>query len=115
VKTKLIGSKRLKKKDGPVKTRLEDKRFAKKGGSPKTKELKPTVINTVFLDLRTSIEDCVAIIKAFEEKGYTTYYDAKTKTLKTTAPKTKIKKLSKIYDCIQSFSLAENYNRPEAQ
>ena len=98
MKTKLI--KRLKKKDGSVKTRLE---------------AKPTVINTIFLDLRTSIEDCEKVIKTFEEKGYTTFYDAKTKTLKTTAPKTKIKKLSKIYDCIQSFSLAENYNRPEAQ
>ena len=100
MKTKLIGSKRLKKKGVLVKTRLE---------------AKPAVINMVFLDLRTSIEDCVGIIKAFEEKGYTTYYDAKTKVLKTTAPKTKIKKLSKIYDCIQSFSLAENYNRTEAQ
>jgi hypothetical protein len=100
VKTKLIGSRRLKKKDGSVKTRLE---------------AKPTVTNMVFLDLRTSIEDCVSIIKAFEQKGYTTYYDAKTKTLKTTAPKAKIKKLSKIYDCIQSYSLEENYNRPEAQ
>jgi tRNA G26 N,N-dimethylase Trm1 len=78
-------------------------------------EAKPAVINTVFLDLRTSVEDCEKVIKAFEEKGYTTYYDAKTKTIKTTAPKTKIKKLSKIYDCIQSFSLEENYNRPEAQ
>jgi len=100
VKTKLIGSRRLKKKNSLVKTRLE---------------AKPTVINTIFLDLRTSIEDCEKVIKTFEEKGYTTFYDAKTKTLKTTAPKTKIKKLSKIYDCIQSFSLAENYNRPEAQ
>jgi len=100
VKTKLIGSNGLKKKDSSVKTRFE---------------AKPTVINTVFLDLRTSIEDCIAIIKAFEQKGYTTYYDAKTKVLKTTAPKTKIKKLSKIYDCIQSYSLEENYNCPEAQ
>jgi hypothetical protein len=107
-----------------VKTRqVESKSSKKKGVSPKTKtcpelvsgELKPTATSTVFLDLRTSIEDCVGIIKAFEEKGYTTSYDAKTKTVKTTAPKTKIKKLSKIYDCIQSFSLAENYNRPEAQ
>jgi len=94
----LVGSKRLKKKDGSVRTRE-----------------KPQILNTVFLDLRTSIEDCEKVIKAFEEKGYTTYYDAKTKVLKTTAPKTKIKKLSKIYDCIQSFSLEENYNHPEEQ
>ena len=100
MKIKLIGSKRLKKKDILVKTWLE---------------AKPTVTNTVFLDLRTSIEDCVVIIKAFEQKGYTTYYDAKTKILKTTAPKTKIKKLSKIYDCIQSFSLEESDSHPEEQ
>jgi hypothetical protein len=100
VKTKLVGSKRLKKKDGSVKTRLE---------------AKPTVTNTVFLDLRTSIEECVNIIKAFEQKGYTTYYDAKTKTIKTTAPKTKIKKLSKIYDFIQSYSLEESDSHPEEQ
>ena len=98
MKTKLI--RRLKKKDGSVKTRLE---------------AKPTVMNTVFLDLRTSIEECEKVIKAFEQKGYTTYYDAKTKTIKTTAPKTRIKKLSKIYDCIQSFSLEESDSHPEAQ
>ena len=98
-----------------MKTRLKDKRFARLRGSPKTKYLKPTVMNTVFLDLRTSIEDCEKVIKAFEQKGYTTFYDAKTKVLKTTAPKTKIKKLSKIYDYIQSFSLEESYNRPEEQ
>jgi hypothetical protein len=115
VKTKLVGSKRLKKKGVLMKTRLEDKCFAKKGGSPKTKELKPAVINTVFLDLRTSIEECEKVIKTFEQKGYTIYYDAKTKVLKTTAPKTKIKKLSKIYDCIQSFSLEESDSHPEAQ
>jgi hypothetical protein len=72
-------------------------------------------MNTVFLDLHTSIEDCEKVIKAFEQKGYTTYYDAKTKVLKTTAPKTKIKKLSKIYDCIQSYSLEESDSHPEAQ
>jgi hypothetical protein len=86
VKTKLIRSRRLKKK----------------GGSPKTKAM-----NTVFLDLTTSIEDCVAIIKAFKEEGYATYYDSKTKTLKTTAPKTKIKELSKLFKCIQSYSLIQ--------
>jgi len=100
VKTKRIESRRLKKKGSSVKTRFE---------------AKPTVINTVFLDLRTSIEDCIAIIKAFEQKGYTTHYDAKTKTIKTTAPKTKIKKLSKIYDCIQSYSLEESDSHPEEQ
>jgi hypothetical protein len=86
VKTKLIGSRRLKRK----------------GGSPKTKAM-----NTVFLDLTTSIEDCVAIIKAFKKEGYATYYDSKTKTLKTTAPKTKIKELSKLFKCIQSYSLIQ--------
>jgi len=98
VKTKRIRC--LKKKDVSVKTWLEPK---------------PTVMNTVFLDLRTSIEECEKVIKAFEQKGYTTYYDAKTKTIKTTAPKTRIKKLSKIYDCIQSFSLEESDSHPEAQ
>jgi hypothetical protein len=64
-------------------------------------------MNTVFLDLKTSIEDCVAIIKAFKKLGYTTYYDAKTKTIKTTAPKTRIKKFSKLFKCIQSYSLVQ--------
>ena len=100
MKTRQVENKSLKKKNSSMKTRLE---------------AKPTVINTVFLDLRTSIEDCVAIIKAFEGKGYMTYYDSKTKTIKTTAPKTKIKKLSKIYDCIQSYSLEESDSHPEEQ
>jgi hypothetical protein len=90
VKTKLI--RRLKKKDGSVKTRLE---------------AKPTVMNTVFLDLRTSIEDCEKVIKAFNRLGYTTYYDSKAKTLKTTAPKTRIKEFSRKYKCIQSYSLIQ--------
>jgi hypothetical protein len=90
VKTKRI--RRLKKKDISVKTRLEPK---------------PTVMNTVFLDLRTSIEECEKVIKAFEQKGYTTYYDSKTKTLKTTAPKTRIKEFSKLFKCIQSYSLMQ--------
>ena len=94
MKTKLI--RRLKRKDGSVKTWPEAK-----------------AMNTVFLDLRTSIEDCVAIIKAFKKLGYTTYYDAKTKVIKTTAPKTRIKKLSKIYDCIQSYNLKEIYGSEE--
>jgi len=88
VKTKVI--KRLKKKNSLVKTWPEAK-----------------AMNTVFLDLRTSIEDCVAIIKAFKKLGYTTYYDSKTKTLKTTAPKTKIKEFSKLFKCIQSYSLMQ--------
>ena len=79
----------------------------------KTKKAKPAVINTVILNLSTSIEDCVAIIKAFKKLGYTTYYDAKTKVIKTTAPKTRIKKLSKIYDCIQSYNLKEIYGPEE--
>ena len=90
MKTKLIGSRRLKKKDGPVKTRE-----------------KPQILNTVFLDLRTSIEECEKVIKAFKKLGYTTYYDSKTKTLKTTAPKTKIKEFSKLFKCIQSYSLIQ--------
>ena len=94
MKTKVI--KRLKKKNSLVKTWPEAK-----------------AMNTLFLDLRTSIEDCVAIIKAFKKLGYTTYYDAKTKVLKTTAPKTRIKKLSKIYDCIQSYNLKEIYGSEE--
>jgi len=84
-----------------VKTKLI-RRLKKKGGSVKTKEAK--AMNTVFLDLHTSIEDCTAIIKVFEQKGYTTYYDSKTKTLKTTAPKTKIKEFSKLFKCIQSYN-----------
>jgi len=92
VKTKLI--RRLKKKTCPE--------LVSGDGSPKTK-----AINTVFLDLRTSIEDCVAIIKAFKKLGYTTYYDAKTKVIKTTAPKTRIKEFSKLFKCIQSYSLMQ--------
>jgi len=88
VKTKVI--KRLKKKNSLVKTWPEAK-----------------AMNTLFLDLRTSIEDCVAIIKAFKKLGYTTYYDSKTKTLKTTAPKTRIKEFSKLFKCIQSYSLIQ--------
>ena len=88
MKTKVI--KRLKKKNSLVKT------------WPETKAM-----NTVFLDLRTSIEDCVAIIKAFKKLGYTTYYDAKTKVIKTTAPKTRIKEFSKLFKCIQSYSLMQ--------
>ena len=84
-----------------MKTKLI-RRLKKKDGSPKTK-----AINTVFLDLRTSIEDCVAIIKAFKKLGYTTYYDAKTKVIKTTAPKTRIKEFSKLFKCIQSYSLMQ--------
>jgi hypothetical protein len=79
----------------------------------KTKKAKPAVINTVILNLSTSIEDCVEIIKAFKKLGYTTYYDSKTKVIKTTAPKTRIKKLSKIYDCIQSYNLKEIYGPEE--
>jgi len=79
----------------------------------KTKKAKPAVINTVILNLSTSIEDCEKVIKAFKKLGYTTYYDAKTKVLKTTAPKTRIKKLSKIYDCIQSYNLKEIYGSEE--
>ena len=100
MKTRQVESKSLKKKDGSVKTRLK---------------IKPTITNTVFLDLRTSIEDCEKVIKAFKKLGYTTYYDGKTKVMKTMAPKTKIKKLSKIYDCIQSFSLEESDSHPEEQ
>ena len=88
MKTKVI--KRLKKKNSLVKTWPEAK-----------------AMNTLFLDLRTSIEDCVAIIKAFKKLGYTTYYDSKTKTLKTTAPKTRIKEFSKLFKCIQSYSLIQ--------
>ena len=71
------------------------------------KTKKARAMNTVFLDLRTSIEDCVEVIKAFKGLGYTTYYDSKTKTLKTTAPKTKIKEFSKLFKCIQSYSLIQ--------
>ena len=73
----------------------------------KTKKAKPAVINTVILNLSTSIEDCEKVIKAFERKGYTTYYDSKTKTIKTTASKTRIKEFSKLFKCIQSYSLIQ--------
>ena len=88
MKTKLI--RRLKKKNSLVKTWPEAK-----------------AMNTVFLDLRTSIEDCEKVIKAFNRLGYTTYYDSKTKTLKTTASKTRIKEFSKLFKCIQSYSLVQ--------
>jgi hypothetical protein len=115
VKTKTCPALFSLRKQAFISGRIGSKRLKKKGVSPKTKEAKPTVINTVFLDLRTSIEDCEKVIKVFKKLGYTTYYNAKTKTIKTTAPKTKIKKLSKIYDCIQSFSLKESDSHPEAQ
>ncbi len=67
------------------------------------KNTKP--INTIFLDSKTSIEDSIAVIKAFKEKCYMTYYEVETKTIRTTAPKTEIKKLSKLFKCIQSYSL----------
>ena len=73
------------------------------GGSVKTKETKPTILNTIFLDLQTTIDECIAIINTFEKEGYTTYYDSKTKVLKTTAPKMKIKELSKQFPSIQSY------------
>ena len=90
MKTKLIGSRRLKKKNSLVKTWPEAK-----------------AMNTVFLDLRTSIEDCVEVIKTFKGLGYTTYYDSKTKTIKTTASKTRIKEFSKLFKCIQSYDLIQ--------
>ena len=65
------------------------------------------VLNTIFLNLQTSVEECVDIIKAFEKEGYTTYYDSKTKVIKTKAPKTKIKELSKEFPSIQSFNLID--------
>ena len=107
MKTKVIGSKRLKRKTCPE--------LVSGDGSAKTKtcpelvsgEPKSTAMNTVFLDLRTSIEECVKVIKAFNRLGYTTYYDSKTKTLKTTAPKTRIKEFSRLFKCIQSYSLIQ--------
>ena len=77
------------------------------GGSVKTKEAKPQVLNTIFLNSQTSIEECIAIINTFEQEGYTTYYDSKTKVIKTTAPRTKIKELSKEFSSIQSFNLID--------
>ena len=67
------------------------------------------VLNTIFLNLnlQTSVEECVDIINTFETKGYTTYYDSKTKVLRTAAPKTKIKGLSKEFPSIQSFNLID--------
>ena len=87
--------------------RIRNKRLKDDCSPVKTKEAKPTILNTIFLNLQTSIEECVAIIKAFEGYGYTTYYDSKTKVLKTTAPKTKIKELSKEFPSIQSFNLID--------
>jgi len=100
VKTKVI--KRLKKKTCPRNKFGAGSELVSGDGSPKTK-----AINTVFLDLTTSIEECEKVIKAFKRLGYTTYYDSKTKTLKTTAPKTRIKELSKLFKCIQSYSLMQ--------
>ena len=91
-----------------VKTKEGKARQLKIGGnSVKTKEAKPTILNTIFLNLQTSVEECVDIINTFETKGYTTYYDSKTKVLKTTAPKMKIKELSKQFPSIQSFNLID--------
>ena len=65
------------------------------------------VLNTIFLNLQTTIDECVAIINTFEKEGYTTYYDSKTKVLKTTAPKMKIKELSKEFPSIQSLNIID--------
>ena len=87
-----------------MKTRqVESRRLKKKGGSSSTKEPKLTATNTVFLNLQTTIDECIAIINTFEQEGYTTYYDSKTKVIKTKAPKTKIKELSKQFPSIQSY------------
>ena len=113
MKTKLI--RHLKKKtcpelvsgDGSPKTKTCPRNKFGAGSELVSGELKPTVMNTVFLDLTTSIEDCVKVIKAFNRLGYMAYYDSKTKTLKTTAPKTRIKEFSKLFKCIQSYSLIQ--------
>ena len=83
--------------------RIRNKRLKDDCSPVKTKEAKPAILGTVFLNLQTSVEECVAIINTFEQEGYTTYYDSKTKVLKTTAPKTKIKELSKQFPSIQSY------------
>lgn len=62
-------------------------------------------MKTVILDLRTTVEECEAVINAFQEKGYTAYFDSKARTLKTTAPETRIKELSERFHCIQSYSI----------
>ena len=87
--------------------RIRNKRLKDDCSPVKTKEAKPAILGTVFLNLQTSVEECVAIINTFEQEGYTTYYDSKTKVLKTTAPKTKIKELSKEFLSIQSFNLID--------
>ena len=87
--------------------RIRNKRLKDDCSPVKTKEAKPAILGTVFLNLQTSVEECVAIIRTFEEEGYTTYYDSKTKVLKTTAPKTKIKELSKEFPSIQSYNFID--------
>ena len=64
---------------------------------------KPEVMNSLFIDFRTTLQDLVNLIKVFREEGYVVRYDKKTKVLKTTAPKTKIKELSKEFPSIQSY------------
>ena len=79
-----------------VKTKEGKARQLKIGGnSVKTKEAKPQVLNTIFLNSQTSIEECVAIIKAFEEEGYTTYYDSKSKSAQNHSAKNKDKRTLK--------------------
>ena len=68
---------------------------------------KPEVMNSLFIDFRTTLQDLVNLIKVFREEGYVVRYDKKTKVLKTTAPKTKIKELSKDFPSIQSFNLID--------
>ena len=68
---------------------------------------KPEVMNSLFIDFRTTLQDLVNLIKVFREEGYVVRYDKKTKVLKTTAPKTKIKELSKEFPSIQSFNLID--------
>jgi hypothetical protein len=62
-------------------------------------------MNTVFLNLETSIDECINVIEAFEARGYETYLDAKVKALKTKAPLRIIGQIAKLFECIESYSI----------
>ncbi|MGC8758221.1 MAG: hypothetical protein ACP5QX_07275 [Caldisericaceae bacterium] len=62
-------------------------------------------MNTVILNINSTIEECEQVVDAFEYRGYETFYDAKLKVIKTTASTERIRELAKLYKCIQSYDI----------
>lgn len=68
----------------------------KKIDSPvKTGKLKLKPMSTIFLHWKITVEECENIILTLQKKGFKAIYDAKAKTIKTTATKREIGKLFK--------------------